>query len=147
MRNASPMRGNYLSRIKSEEELKECYWRSTNLICNVYFSAGCARRWKMCRVILTEISERGASIRTGKVVLPGEFYLVLGEKELVLGCVAVASDGGVMRLKFVRQIPGKLVNQISRLDWPHATLGKLFGDNGYISRSRRGRLVDGRAEA
>jgi hypothetical protein len=115
----------YLSRVESEYFSRNWYRRSIKLLCHVLFTSKKLRKAQFVRCLVVEISEGDATVRIGASQVPDELYLVIGKFEVVVGCIVVQRDLGLLHLRFVKLLKPDLVDRLSRMNPPHSTLESL----------------------
>ncbi len=118
-------RTTYLSRVESEYFSRKWYRRSVTLFCNLLFTGKWMRKAQIIRCLVIEISEGGATVRTGKSHVPDHLYLVIGSFDVVVGSIVVQRDPGLLHLCFVKHLRPDFVNRLARMSSPFSTLESL----------------------
>jgi hypothetical protein len=118
-------RTTYLSRVESDYFSRKWYRRGVTLFCNLLFTGKWMRKAQIIRCLLLEISEGGATVRTGRSQVPDHIYLVFGRFDVVVGSVVIQRDPGLLHLCFVKQLRPDFVNRLARLSSPFSTLESL----------------------
>ncbi|TYR30632.1 hypothetical protein FY036_18145 [Mesorhizobium microcysteis] len=105
----------YLSRVESDYFSRNWYRRGARLLCHLLFTSKKLRKAQFARCLVVEISEGDATVRIGATQIPDELYLVIGKFEVVVGCIVVRRDLGLLHLRFVKLLKPELVDRLSRM--------------------------------
>ncbi|MCO5966446.1 hypothetical protein [Sinorhizobium meliloti] len=79
----------------------------------------------MVKAAVVEISESGARIRSNYSVVPDHFYIVLGNYEYFIGATVLHRSKNEIEVEFIKEQPSRLVNILSRVPFPLATIHDL----------------------
>lgn len=112
----------YLSRVESDYFSRNWVRRRLRLFCHALFTSNKLRKTKFAPCLVVEISEGDATVRIGSPDVRDELYLVIGKFEVVIGCIVVKRDLGLLHLRFVKLLKPDLVDRLSRMNPPPSTL-------------------------
>lgn len=89
------------------------------------YPARALRNLTVVKAAVVEISEIGARIRTNYSVVPDHFYIVLGNYDYFIGATVFHRSKNEIEVEFIKEQPSRLVNILSRVQFPLATIHDL----------------------
>ena len=128
-RGTRGVKKHYLNRVPTREERRKWYRRPTDLLVRLLYMAQGIRQTEVRISRIVDLSEGGAKIEAGpSMAIPDHFYIILGEFDFFVGCVVVGRTDGFLHVSFLAEAPTRLINRLSRLTNPEATLERLGPD-------------------
>ncbi|MDH4414460.1 MAG: hypothetical protein QE484_14205 [Rhizobium sp.] len=130
-------RRHYLAQFYGANDNPHAVYRKANLVVRAIYPRAGVKSYCSLQVRIVGLHERGAILQSSAIeFLPDHFYLCLGEEEIFLTCAKKSVLKTDMFVSFARQESPELIESLTQLHFPLATLRRLAGRCGSAIEAR-----------
>ncbi|MCY0094301.1 hypothetical protein [Hoeflea ulvae] len=136
---ASTHTPNYLTRMALDRQERKWPRRDCSVLFNIFFMRKGVRQISKAQLRVFNISEGGLLATSRRADIPDNFYISIGDKQLLIACAIVARKDGMLNVRFLHDLPTVFVDVVASLQDPFALLEEirpaLYGLEGHAKPS------------
>ncbi|AKI01352.1 hypothetical protein IMCC20628_02655 [Hoeflea sp. IMCC20628] len=119
---AATSSSNYLTRMALDQQERKWPRRDCSVLFNIFFMRKGVRQISKAQLRVFNISEGGLLATSRRTDIPDNFYISIGDKQMLIACAIVGRQDGMLNIRFLHDLPTVFIDVVASLQDPFALL-------------------------